>query len=81
MMVLQLIWVSTMVPETKGVPLEDDAGHAWDEATGGRVLARQMTGMVFGVGEDPVGFTPVGAPARRRTCQLRLPRRRTRDPR
>jgi hypothetical protein len=23
MMVLQLLWVRTMVPETKGVPLED----------------------------------------------------------
>ena len=68
MMVLQLIWVLTMVPETKGVSLEDDAGHAWDEAAGGRVLARQMTGMVFGVGEIlwdllPSGPQLGGAPA------------------
>ena len=28
MMVLQLIWVKTMVPETKGVPLEADATQA-----------------------------------------------------
>lgn len=27
MMVLQLVWVKTMVPETKGVPLEDMAAR------------------------------------------------------